>query len=93
MMGKLIKNYGEISLWQLGKDEIPDMTFFVLDNYYMQYWKQHIDVSGEELRNAIAEDLTHFDHGTFFAIKDLDGRLLASIKAIKIPTLNEGLFL
>ena len=83
-MGKLIKNYGEISLWQLGKDEIPDMTFFVLDNYYMQYWKQHIDVSGEELRNAIAEDLTHFDHGTFFAIKDLDGRLLASIKAIKI---------
>ena len=84
MMGKLIKNYGEISLWQLGKDEIPDMTFFVLDNYYMQYWKQHIDVSGEELRNAIAEDLTHFDHGTFFAIKDLDGRLLASIKAIKI---------
>ena len=51
-MGKLIKNYGEISLWQLGKDEIPDMTFFVLDNYYMQYWKQHIDVSGEECHSG-----------------------------------------
>lgn len=88
-MGKLIKNYGGISLWQLGKDEIPDLTFFVLDNYYKQYWKQHIDVDGEELRNAVSEDLTHFDQGAFFAIRDLGGHLLASIKAVKILKTDE----
>lgn len=83
-MGELIKDYGEISLWQLGKDEIPDLTIFVLDNYYMQYWKRHIDVDGKELRNAASEDLAHFNHGAFFAIKDSCRRLLASIKAIKL---------
>lgn len=62
-MGELIKDYGEISLWKLGKDEIPDLTIFVLDNYYMQYWKQHIDVDGKELRNAVSEDLAHFNRG------------------------------
>lgn len=83
-MGKLIKNYGEINLWQLEKDEIPDLTIFVLDNYYMRYRNQHINIKRKELKNAIAEDLAHFEHGNFFVIKDLDGRLLASIKAVKI---------
>lgn len=31
----------------------------------------------------MAEDLAHFEHDTFFAIKDLDGCLLALIKAAK----------
>ena len=83
-MGKLIKDYGEIRLWQLGENEIPSLTFFVLDNYYVQYWKQHIDINGEELSCAISEDLIHFNQGAFFAIKDVNERFLASIKAVKI---------
>lgn len=83
-MGQLIKKFGDINLWKLEKDEIPDLTFFVLDNYYMQYWNQHIHSGDDEYKEAVKEDLIHFNHGVFFVMKDTTGHILGSIKAVKI---------
>jgi hypothetical protein len=78
-MDQKVKQFDGFSLWQTGKDTLPAFSFFVT-NIYSKCCNQQNVISGENILNTLHHDLEHYDWAWFYAIRNSDNAIIATIK-------------
>ncbi|MEO1051139.1 MAG: hypothetical protein AAFX87_10960 [Bacteroidota bacterium] len=78
---QLIHSQELISLHRIGKNSLHDFSRFVFDMYSYHYQKKYEwQPLQEDFEEAYHEDISQFDDSVYFAFKDMDGKILGTIK-------------
>lgn len=80
-MKKLVKNYGDFSLWEITeRNELQQIDRFILHIYYYHHLKQR-NYPKEELKSMILEDLKALPNSSFYVITDEEEEIVGTIKS------------
>lgn len=80
-MKKLVKNYGDFSLWEITeRNELQQIDRFILHIYYYHHLKQR-NYPKEELKSMILEDLRALPNSSFYVITDEEEEIVGTIKS------------
>lgn len=80
-MKKLVKNYGDFSLWKITeRNELQQIDRFILHIYYYHHLKQS-NYPQKELRNMIFEDINALPNSSFYVITDDEEEIVGTIKS------------
>lgn len=80
----LIRKYETISLYQIGRSNISELSEFVFKMYSFHYLKKYQWSSSiRELESMRQSDMDHFDESVYFGFRNSKQELLGTIKATK----------
>ncbi|PKV49967.1 hypothetical protein ATE84_2013 [Aquimarina sp. MAR_2010_214] len=80
----LIKTYGTISLYQIGKSNLSEFSEFVFKMYSHHYLKKHQWLPDtQELEYMKHSDINQFEDSVYFGFRNSKQELLGTIKATK----------
>lgn len=80
-MDQKVKQFNGFSLWQVSKDNLPAFSSFVAEIYSRYCSKQN--AIKEEIQNILKYDMQHYDWAYFYAIRNTENAIIATIKVTR----------
>ena len=79
---QFVRQFGSLSLYQVGRENLPEFSKFVFDIYKKHYWKKYQWMpSAKELLEMQQSDASQFKNSVYFGFKNANQELLGTIKA------------
>jgi hypothetical protein len=76
-MDLLTKKFPTFSLWQVCKCNLLEFSNFVININHKCY---NIDHLTHKLEEVVNDDIDHYNHSFFYAIKDLDNKIIGTVR-------------